>query len=190
MTKIVIKNTPEYFEWLCDKVKHDNQEKSYYALLKTLYNKEFYWSTIELDENRAVDGKKLRDTFASEMGYTDWDSDSIPCSMFELILALAKRYDAILFDTYHKNRTSKWFWKFLNNLKLTDCYDEMYGLNSCSLGSINDILNAVIERTYKPNGEGGLFPLNKPKKDQRKVELWYQMSNYLMENHYVNGNII
>jgi hypothetical protein len=38
----------------------------------------------------------------------------------------------------------------------------------------------VINRTYGPDGSGGLFPLHKPHiLDQRRVELWYQMQYYL-----------
>ena len=33
------------------------------------------------------------------------------------------------------------------------------------------------------NGTGGLFPLKRPRVNQRRVEVWYQMSEYLMENY-------
>ena len=33
------------------------------------------------------------------------------------------------------------------------------------------------------DGFGGLFPLKHAKKDQRKVEIWYQLQNWLMENY-------
>jgi hypothetical protein len=37
-------------------------------------------------------------------------------------------------------------------------------------------------RLYTTSGYGGLFPLEEPKEDQRKVEIWYQMMAYLGEN--------
>jgi hypothetical protein len=45
---------------------------------------------------------------------------------------------------------------------------------------IDDILTRLIERTYKPNGEGGFFPLPQTDEDQTKVEIWYQMSAYIL----------
>jgi hypothetical protein len=36
-------------------------------------------------------------------------------------------------------------------------------------------------RDIKPNGEGGLFPMNWNQEDQRGLELWYQMQQYLAE---------
>jgi hypothetical protein len=32
------------------------------------------------------------------------------------------------------------------------------------------------------NGTGGLFPLKMPKVNQRRVEIWYQMSAFIEEN--------
>ena len=61
------------------------------------------------------------------------------------------------------------------------------GLNHCSdkrrltYEEVNDVLDRVIWRTYRWDGHGGLFPLNEPEKDQREVEIWYQLSAYLLE---------
>ena len=52
------------------------------------------------------------------------------------------------------------------------------------------ILNKIIDRGYSRRGVGGLFPLKYSKNDQRKVELWYQMHSYLIENYYVDGGIV
>ena len=41
----------------------------------------------------------------------------------------------------------------------------------------------MLAREYSDNGHGGLFPLKNPKKDQRKVEIWYQMTEYINENY-------
>lgn len=47
--------------------------------------------------------------------------------------------------------------------------------------TIDDILQQVIFRTYTASGIGGLFPLKSPRDDQRRVELWYQLCSYLLE---------
>jgi hypothetical protein len=41
----------------------------------------------------------------------------------------------------------------------------------------------VIHRYYQPNGHGGFFPLENPQDDQRHVELWYQLNEYVMERN-------
>jgi hypothetical protein len=46
-------------------------------------------------------------------------------------------------------------------------------------------INRVLERTYKPNGEGGLFPLKNTCKNQKRVEIWYQMNSYIHENYNI-----
>ena len=46
---------------------------------------------------------------------------------------------------------------------------------------VADAMAAIIWRTYDSNGYGGLFPLRNPREDQRKVELWYQLNAYLLE---------
>jgi hypothetical protein len=40
----------------------------------------------------------------------------------------------------------------------------------------------VIWRTYDRRGHGGLFPLQRSNRDQRRVEIWYQLSEYLLQD--------
>ena len=44
-------------------------------------------------------------------------------------------------------------------------------------------VDKLLGRDYFRDGFGGLFPLKHAKKDQRKVEIWYQLQNWLMENY-------
>jgi hypothetical protein len=82
-----------------------------------------------------------------------------------------------------------WFWKMLENIGLNGCTDETY-LDDWNDRYVDQILEKIIERGYGRDGKGGLFPLKRARKDQRKVELWYQMSNYLVENYYTEDAII
>jgi hypothetical protein len=80
-------------------------------------------------------------------------------------------------------RMVDWFWMMLGNAELDGFTDEaFYALRGHIL--VDKILNRILDRTYKRDGIGGLFPLKHPKKDQRRVELWYQMNAYLVENYY------
>jgi hypothetical protein len=177
-----------YYNWLCDLVEIKQRDKSYWLLSNELFNKDFYWS-VPNDDNRAFEAKNLREQFCEEVGL-EYDLDDFPeeVSMFELIIGLAYRCYSIMEDTLAGMEMSDWFWKILSNVgldKYTD--DAFYGLKGQEL--VVKILDKIIDRDYERSGKGGLFPLKYSKKDQRKVELWYQMNEYLVENYY-SGDLV
>lgn len=169
----------QYLVWLYSQVgsvKLKNRSKTYWTLLKLLYRKEFTWSGIHMDENRAQDGRDLRNEFLRE---TDLEIDgdvaewmAMDCSFLELLIALSRK---LAFEA--DGQPSDWFWDLVGNLGLLECTDA-YPPEPLI---IDEILNKVIDRKYAPNGAGGLFPLNHTSKDQRRVELWYQAQEYLLE---------
>lgn len=166
-----------YFVWLYSQVASEGEEnpsETYWQLLRTLYEKEFLWF-IRNDDNRCEDGKKLRVEYFEEEGLGDVTEDWVAkgCSMLEILVALARRLD---FEV--EEGVSYWFWKMMENLELERYNDRTIFAKEV----IDKTLNEVIFRTYKPNGHGGLFPLREPKEDQTKVELWYQLNAYLVEN--------
>ncbi len=96
------------------------------------------------------------------------------CSMLEMLIAFSRR---LSFETEGAPRV--WFWHMLENLDLAQFNDKEY--NDLHQRGIDAALDQVIWRTYSPDGYGGLFPLRHPREDQRDVEIWYQLSAYLME---------
>jgi hypothetical protein len=64
----------------------------------------------------------------------------------------------------------------IRNLGLIDTND-----TNTDVKEVNAIIKRVVDRTYQHNGHGGLFPLRLATSDQRKVEIWYQLSAYLSE---------
>lgn len=168
-----------YFEWLYSQissVKLKNPSRTYWKLLKILFTKEFVW-IVPNDDNRIQDGKDLRIEFLSDKVISndpeylkDWIE--MGCSTLELLLALAKR---LAFET--NGEPAEWFWELIENLKLREYND------SCDIPQIKieTKLDRVIWRTYRSDGSGGLFPLKEPERDQRDVELWYQLSAYVLE---------
>jgi hypothetical protein len=115
-----------------------------------------------------------------EYNYEDFDME---VSMLELIIGLAYRCESIMADQDANVQMDQWFWHILGNIDLDKFRDESYyDLGGSAM--VNNILDRVINRTYYRSGKGGLFPLKYSKKDQRDVELWYQMSSYLVENYY------
>lgn len=180
----------DYFQWLCAITKIDSSAKSYWILAKELHKKEFYW-TVPNDDNRGQDGKDLRDKFAENNGYNDDEISCLdgPCTMLEMLIALSRRIEDTMADPDKGDQTVKWFWMLLKNVGLDKYTDEDYA-DLCGTIMVNQILDEILDRTYKRSGKGGLFPLKKPEKDQRKVEIWYQMCAYLLENYYVDGEIM
>ena len=171
----------DYFHWLCEMVHIDQEERSYWILAKDLFNKKYY-SLIEHDENRASDGLELRDDYLRSINYPAYVCFNDECSVLEMLIALACRMDFETGDPYDDslNRTAFWFWEMMDNLGLTafsdDCYVELGGISA-----VDRIINNFLERNYNKDGFGGLFPLERADGDQRNVELWYQMNQYLME---------
>lgn len=161
----------EYFDWLCDQVIKAPGFRER-IVLEFLFSKEFVW-TVPNDDNRAQDGKDLRREFLESWGHPpETEFLEIGCSMFELLVGLSRR---LAFEG--DGEPDAWFWRMMANIKLTKLTDD----RSCSFERVDDILDRVIWRTYNHLGHGGLFPLASSEEDQRRVELWYQMSAYLLE---------
>lgn len=174
-----------YLEWLYGQVasvKLKNPARTYWTLLRTLYSTEFVW-LVANDDNRLEDGRDLRHDFIADQDIDSVEDDwlTIGCSMFEMLLALAKR---LVFEADGNTEMSDWFWHLLGNINLAN-YNDATIHTDLDQKYIDHVLESVIWRNYQPDGLGGLFPLNDPHEDQRSVELWYQLSNYLLEGHTV-----
>lgn len=169
-----------YFKWLYGQVgsvRLRNRSRTYWSLLKQLHSTEFTW-IIPKDENRAEDGRRLRYEFLDDMNLeVDEDWLDLGCSMLELLIGIARRFAFIVDDD-----PKDWFWHFIGNLDLADYndmeYDRDYNYHN---RHVKQILDRVILRRYRRNGEGGIFPLRYPEYDQRNLELWYQMHAYILE---------
>ena len=161
-----------YFNWLCAKVQRvevPTPSLTYWNLLRDLHNTEFVW-LLSGDDNRAQDGLDLRLEYTRQSQIL-YESD-LGCSILEMLIALSKRAAWNTSINY-----IDWFWIFIENLGLSK-FNDAY---SPSHLEIEEILYRFIWRTYDYYGRGGLFPLVNPKHDQRKVEIWYQFAEYLIE---------
>lgn len=168
----------EYLAWLYSKIdnrKNRNPKWQYSILAEQLYTKEFVWF-VPNDDNRNADGIELRKIFLEETGieYPGHQWMYMSSSILELLLGLANRLSFL-----DQRPASVWFWEMITNLGLLHANDAEYDIN-IEL-EVDKILDVFIWRLYNPDGSGGLFPLEHPTKDQTKVELWYQMSAYVME---------
>jgi hypothetical protein len=178
----------DYYVWLCELVGVDQITKSYWKLARVLFRKAFYW-TVPNDDNRAFEAKNLREKFCEELDI-EFVYDQFPedVSMFELIIGLAYRCEYIMSGQDDNMPMSDWFWKMVSNVDLTELDDDKF--EEDDEDKVLEILDKIVKRSYKRNGGGGLFPLKHSKTDQRKIELWYQMSEYLVENYYSEDEVM
>lgn len=168
----------QYLTWLYARigsVKERRKTNTYWSLLRLLYVKEFVW-LIPNDDNRVEDGRDLRYEFLEETdpsGAVDPNWMGMGCSVLEMLMGVSKRL------SFEDDRTPHhWFWELLINLGLGGYNDKEF-----DEARVTEIVDNLIWRTYEPNGMGGLFPLRDPSEDQRYVEIWYQLSAYILEEH-------
>ena len=173
----------DYFHWLCEIICVDQDRDSYWILAKALHNIAYFWS-VPNDDNRGMDGLRLRDDYFDENPFNDAVVLDEPCTMLEMLIGLARRIEEIMAEAGTDDQTPKWFWEMMENLGLNRYTDANFSILYGD-ARVPHTVQIVLERSYKRNGEGGLFPLRRPKKDQRKVEIWYQMSTYLVENYFL-----
>jgi hypothetical protein len=171
-----------YFGYLYHLTKapsHRDPRRSYFSLLAQLHIKPFYWF-VHNDDNRETDGKELRNEFLSEHDVSEPDQpwDEVPASVLEVLIGLARR---LSFESY--GEPAQWFWVLLQNLGIDRYVDAVYQDDIAE--DVERVLNLLLSREYGRDGTGGLFPLRTTSSDQRRVEIWYQMSAYLLE-----GNVI
>lgn len=165
-----------YLRWLYHQVasaRVRNPARTFWTLLRKFYTTEFIWY-IPNDDNRVEDGKELRYEFIDACHIQDVDIEwlEMGCSVLEMLIALSRR---LSFQGEGEPRV--WFWELIENLELNHYTDN----GEFPEAHVEDVLNNLIWRTYDPSGRGGLFPLKYATDDQREVELWYQLSTYLLE---------
>lgn len=167
-----------YLSWLYSQVanvKTRARNRTYWSLFRQLHETIFV-ALVSHDENRAADCRDLRYEFLAEIededGNPEWTRG--PASMLELLIVLSR------FLAFEMDDPAKlWFWHLVEELGLERYHDRNYDDHISE--EVSETLSRVIWRTYEPDGKGGLFPLRDPKEDQRKVELWYQLNAYLLE---------
>lgn len=166
-----------YFKWLYSQIASldtRNPARSYWKLCRHLYTKPFTWF-VPNDENRAEDGRGLREEFLDEEELVEnHDWMVMDCSVLEMLIALSRR---AAFQA--SGAPDEWFWLIMDNVDLRQFNDSNF--RGSSKHQVEEVLDRILERRYDYDGLGGLFPLEDPMQDQRRTELWYQLSAYLLE---------
>jgi hypothetical protein len=165
----------EYLTWLYSQVgdvKERNRSLTYWTLFRQMHSIEFVWM-VPNDDNRVQDGRGLRDEWVTECKISVEPSSlrTRGCSFLEMLIGLSRR---VAFEA--DGHVGTWFWHLIHNLGLLGCTDR----SRYNQQEVDDRIKTVIFRTYDRNGRGGLFPMRHARKDQREVEIWYQMNAYLL----------
>lgn len=167
----------KYFKWLKSQVEFLDFPETYDRLFVILNEKIFTYKH-PMDKNRALEALQLRDDYRRETGRRGI-SNGLPATVLEVLVSIAKRMNYIC-ASFDEDRTKEIFWRLLANLDLSRMSDPYYE-DTGGDGRVGIILNNFLERNYNPDGRGGLFPMDKPRQDQREVEIWYQMNQYLSD---------
>lgn len=158
----------EYYEWLVSEIRVP-RNKTYNDLFNRMHNLEFVW-TVPHDDNRLQDGLDLRVEFLN--GATSRLTLNAATTL-EVLVALSRR---LAFTA--GGEAPYWAWQLVKNLKLAKAHDPW---TERKAQSVEEILERLIWRQYQYDGSGGFFPLQYPKEDQTRVEIWYQMQAYVIE---------
>ncbi len=171
-----------YFDWLYGQVcsvKAKNPSKTYRNLLHILFTKEVIWF-VPNDDNRLEDGRDLRYEFLDSEHIAMNPQDKLwldlGCSFLEFLIGISRR-GSFMTDIPE----DVWFWDLMENLGLKKFNDRA----QFDREEVEDVLDRVIWRTYNYDGSGGLFPLESPSEDQRKIEVWYQLNAYVQERDLI-----
>lgn len=167
----------KYFEWMSELVCGDrfSKETSYRKLLKQLHRTEFRYH-IPRDVNRWEDGVSLRRRFAYENSGIEYVEDFMhgPCTVLEMMVALAIRCEEWMDDTSMGDRTGQWFWRMIVSLGLGSMTDDRFDITYIEM-----VVDRFLDREYESNGKGGLFTIKNTDRDMRLYEIWFQMCWYL-----------
>lgn len=173
-----------YFRWLCNRIGiEDYPGKRYFILANDLWCME--WLSINpLDQNREIEALNLRKNYIMNSEADPYViGDLGVAKVLEVLIAIAGKMVELLADSdINDNTEERWFFEMASNAGLCIMEDERY-LEHEGLFVTHEAMERVIERSYRRDGVGGLFPLTKPKNDQRKCELWYQMNQYILEKY-------
>lgn len=171
--------TELYFNWMCELAIPDYSKRNSYSELLDALNELIFYYKIPLDENRLVDGVELRYIFARNQGLPDEILNKYlapdSCSVLEMMVALALRTEeSIMYDPDVGNQLPNWFMEMIFSLKLENMTNSNFYIEY-----VEERIDILLRNDYEPNGVGGLFTIDNPRRDLRQVEIWYQMCWYV-----------
>ena len=164
-------NNKLYFEKLFNVMARTESTRRYRRLLEHLSNVEYVWDlSMHSDANRAADGLAIRKLYLSDA------DDTKPCSVLEMLTALSFRIERDITGEPGNDHPEHWFWEMLDNLGLLEYTDDHYDEDE-----VDTTLDIWMNREYRMDGRGGLFPVRYALYDMRDLPIWEQFALYLNE---------
>lgn len=151
----------------------------YKDLLNILHNIRFTWE-IGRDDNREADGVSLRDDFYIPDECSEYEIDFYerPCSVLEMMVALAIRVDNEYIGNPAESHPGPFFFEMIENLGLRRFIQGKY-----SEDDVYEIVERWLKREFDKDGKGSPFPVKHDRRDQRDLEIWDQMISYINEKY-------
>lgn len=174
--KIKDRVNSDYFEWMYELVSGDRFAKglTYRKLLTFLHDVEFVYF-VPYDENRAAKGISLRYRYCVINEREELECYLTgPCSVLEMMIALAMDCEELMDNLTLGDRTGQWFWEMIANMGLGSMNDTNY-----NEWLVNDVVTRFLDRDYEPDGRGGLFRVRGWTRDMRTMEIWHQLMAYI-----------
>lgn len=146
-----------------------------------LHDMPFVWE-LERDENRAIDGMKLRNRYDIPLEYAEFEEEfyDADCSVLEMLLGLSIRVDDYIIGNPKEPHPEEFFLTMIQNLGLVRGRDLHI---ACQDRTVRQRVKNWLHRWFSPDGKGSPFPLRRARLDQREVEIWDQMNAYVSENY-------
>ena len=166
----------DYREWLINMVNIHNVD--YTFLLRELYSIKFY-SIVNYDEDRGMDGLVLRDEWAQGVGFR-YTPDFGDATVLEVLIGIARRIEFQIFGTPYIDEWDyvRIFWDLINNLGLS----KMFGtLSRYNFDEIQENVSHFLEKDYKRHKNSNIFIFENTPPDYRKLNIWTQMGLYIRE---------
>lgn len=167
----------EYRDWLLSIVEF--RRKNFDDLMNQLLYTPFVWS-IENDRNRKEDGMELRRMYFS--GIRGEKVPDFPCSVLEVLVALARRIDKEYIGEPGEPHPGMIFWRMMRNLGL-----DKYTVRRYNQGAVLKAVSKWLLREFNEDGEGGIFPMKHTVRNQKILPIWNQMTEFLSENFRTRG---
>lgn len=167
-----------YFEWLCKRAGAENYKQMAAYMHGMIFRMN---AVVGTDANRLNDGLQQRVRFMERYGEIGSSTNRGPCTVLEFLVGLAGRMSFLMSGEEEQSRTKHYFHCLIRNLRLIKYNDSCFGELNGEFFT-EEAIQRISDRTYGPDGDGGLFPLFAPMADQRTVEIWYQMQAWLNEH--------
>lgn len=110
-----------------------------------------------------------------------------PCTVFEMMIALSRSAE-YLTEGNGDDGARLWFWQLMDNLGIAQYVDAYFASDDRYKEIISARVTNMVNRTYDSRGNGGLFPLRDAPSmganhvSYQRMELWYQLMNYIHQN--------